>query len=68
MAQYSCATLRGIVHAMRGWPTPFGITVNTVEQKVFGEDGKIIDTHVKNSCALQAEQILEFARSITQAA
>lgn len=56
--------LRGIVHAMRGWPTPIGITVNTVAQKVFGEDGTIVDESVEAACAAQAQQIMWFARQV----
>lgn len=56
--------LRGIVHAMRGWPTPIGITVNTMAQKVFGEDGAIVDDIVAAACAAQAEQIVWFARQV----
>ena len=37
------ASMRGIVHAMRGWPTPLGIMVNTVAQKLFDEDGNLVD-------------------------
>ena len=55
--------LRGIVHALRGWPTPLGITVNTVEQKLFDEKGALIDQGLQTACRLQAEQVLTLARA-----
>jgi FMN reductase len=53
--------LRGIVHAMRGWPTPIGIAVNSAEQRPFNADGHIIDDGLARQVALQAEQILFLA-------
>lgn len=55
--------LRGIVHAMRGWPTPIGIAVNTVEQKPFDGDGNVVDEGLKTQITLQAEQLLFFAKA-----
>jgi FMN reductase len=54
------SALRSIVHAMRGWPTPLGITVNTVAQNLFGEGGEIIDVAMTKLIELQAAQILDF--------
>lgn len=54
------AALRGIVHAMRGWPTPAGIAINSIEQKPFGPDGSIVDAGIAAQVALQARQILQF--------
>jgi len=54
------AALRGIVHAMRGWPTPVGIAINSVEQKPFAPDGTIADTALAGQVALQARQIMTF--------
>ncbi|MEG3176697.1 NAD(P)H-dependent oxidoreductase [Sphingomonas sp. RB3P16] len=53
--------LRGIVHAMRGWPTPVGLAINTVEQKPFDADGRVVDPGLKQQIALQARQILFLA-------
>ncbi|HEX8446917.1 MAG TPA: NADPH-dependent FMN reductase [Sphingomonas sp.] len=53
--------LRGIVHAMRGWPTPVGITVNTVDQKPFDADGRLTDEGIRRQVMLQADQILFLA-------
>ena len=54
-------SLRSIVHALRGWPTPLGITVNTTAQTVF-EDGILVDSSIRNAVSLQASQILHLAR------
>lgn len=55
--------LRGIVHALRGWPTPLGITINTVFQKPFDSTGALVDKDVQAACATQAEQIMTLARA-----
>ena len=55
-------SMRGIVHAMRGWPTPQGVTINTVAQRVI-VDGKLSDPQVTESIALQVRHVVEFARA-----
>ncbi len=60
--------LRGVVHAMRGWPTPVGITVNTVEQKPFDDTGALADQRVLAMCEAQAEQIMFLAAKVGTAA
>lgn len=59
------AALRGIVHAMRGWPTPVGIAINSIEQKPFGADGALADAGIAAQVALQARQIMTFGRTET---
>ena len=54
------AALRGIVHAMRGWPTPVGIAINSIEQRAFAPDGTIADADIAAAVALQARQIMSF--------
>ena len=54
------AALRGIVHAMRGWPTPMGIALNSVEQKPFAPDGTLKDPSVANMARIQAQQLMSF--------
>jgi FMN reductase len=53
-------SMRGIVHAMRGWPTPQGITVNTVAQRAI-VDGRIADPALVEAIALQARHVVQFA-------
>lgn len=55
------ATLRSIVHALRGWPTPMAITVNSV-QPVFAEDGTVADPALKSQLDILAQQVVGFAR------
>lgn len=55
------ATLRSIVHALRGWPTPMAITVNSV-QPVFGDDGRVTDPTLIKQLDILAQQVVGFAR------
>lgn len=55
------ATLRSIVHALRGWPTPMAITVNSV-MPVFGEDGSVTDPTLLKQLDIMAQQVVGFAR------
>lgn len=55
------ATLRSIVHALRGWPTPMAITVNSV-MPVFGENGAVTDATLLNQLDIMAQQVVGFAR------
>ena len=55
------ATLRSIVHALRGWPTPMAITVNSV-LPIFGDDGAIVDAALLNQLDILAQQVVGFAR------
>ncbi|WP_313441068.1 NADPH-dependent FMN reductase [Novosphingobium sp.] len=54
------SSLRDVVHALRGWPTPVGIAVNSMEQRVFAEDGSVADGAVQRAIQAQAEQIMRF--------
>jgi FMN reductase len=53
----SCGTalvaVRSAVHALRGWPTPFGLTVNTAEQD-------LTDERVRGGLEILAAQLTEF--------
>jgi FMN reductase len=55
------STLRAIVHALRGWPTPFSAVVNSA-LKPFAADGTCRDQSVTQQLAFVAEQVVEFAR------
>jgi FMN reductase len=54
------AALRSIVHALRGWPTPFGATLNTTE-KIFDAAGACQDEKVAVQLATVGRQVVEFA-------
>ncbi len=53
--------LRNVVHALRGWPTPMGIAVNSAEP-VFTEDGAIVKPELQRGIQLLAHQVIEFAQ------
>jgi FMN reductase len=52
-------SLRSTIHALRGWPTPFGVAVNSADA-VFGEGGMLLD-HIAGSLRLVARQVVDFA-------
>ncbi len=54
------ATLRGIVHALRGWPTPMAATLNT-SQPMFDELGACTDATALLQLQLVGRQVAEFA-------
>lgn len=53
-------SLRAIIHALRGWPTPFGATLNTTE-KIFDAAGACTDAKVANQLVTVGRQVVEFA-------
>lgn len=55
----SLTALRQIVHALRGWPTPFGLALN-VEGGLLDEHGDFIDPGLHDAVAVIAGQILDF--------
>ncbi|MDB5662385.1 MAG: hypothetical protein JWM38_1551 [Sphingomonas bacterium] len=54
------ATLRSIVHALRGWPTPLGAAINT-SGGIF-KDGVCSDAGAAGQLDLVGRQVAEFAR------
>lgn len=52
-------SLRSIVHALRGWPTPFGATINSLETR-FNADG-CSDPKVAAQLAVVGQQATGFA-------
>jgi FMN reductase len=60
----SCTTtlhsLRSIVHALRGWPTPLGATLNTASG-VFDDDGACTDAKAALQLQVVARQVTRFA-------
>lgn len=54
--------LRGIIHAMRGWPTPMGVAINSIEQKPFGADGALTDEAIAGQLKMLAGQVMGFAQ------
>jgi FMN reductase len=54
------ATLRGIAHALRGWPTPMAATLNT-SQSMFDEQGRCTDRAALFQLETVGRQVAEFA-------
>lgn len=52
------STIRQIVHALRGWPTPLGMALNMA-----APDGTYQNPKIKESLAIVGEQMVQFARS-----
>jgi FMN reductase len=52
-------SVRSAIHALRGWPTPFGVTVNSAEQRP-DADGNF-DERIDGALAILAGQLMEFA-------
>jgi FMN reductase len=53
--------LRNIVHALRGWPTPLGIALNTREP-LFTEDGRCLQAGAVELMKVMATQLVTFAQ------
>jgi FMN reductase len=60
-AGQTLATLRSIVHALRGWPTPLGVTLNTTS-RLFDETGNCIDQASETQLEAVGRQVVEFTR------
>jgi FMN reductase len=56
------ASLRAIVHALRGWPTPLGATVNSA-LKPFDDAGALTDPRDIWQVETVARQVVDFARA-----
>lgn len=56
--------LRSIIHALRGWPTPFGAALNSATA-LFNEDGACYDEKDAWQLDTVAEQVMEFAKMRT---
>ena len=56
-------TLRSIVHALRGWPTPMGATIRTYPG-LFSVDGECLDDRVRLQLDIVGQQVVLGARSL----
>ena len=59
------AALRSVAHALRGWPTPLGIAVDTSD-RVFDDAGAVDDAVVLGRLDLLADQVVGFARAMAR--
>jgi FMN reductase len=55
------SAFRSIVHALRGWPTPMGVAINTLVDH-FDEKGAGIADQSARQMAIMVGQVIEFAR------
>lgn len=55
------ASMRATVHALRGWPTPFGAALNT-NTPPFGGNGLAPDAAAILACETVADEVVAFAR------
>jgi FMN reductase len=53
--------LRSIGHALRAWPTPLGVAINSADQ-IWDETGELIDLAVKDQLDMLATQVLSIVR------
>lgn len=58
-------TMRAIIHALRGWPTPMGVTVRTYEG-LFAADGTSGDERIARQLELVGRQVLEGAGALSR--
>jgi FMN reductase len=54
-------SLRAIVHALRGWPTPYGAALNSRDAP-FGSADKPADPGAVKACQAVAREVVQFAR------
>jgi FMN reductase len=54
------SSLRSIVHALRGWPTPLAVAINSASTP-FKEDGMPSSTSVAEQLSVLASHVVEFA-------
>ncbi len=53
--------MRSIVHALRGWPTPLGVAINTTEGHI-GEDNVPVSAATRKQLSILAGQVVRFAQ------
>jgi FMN reductase len=58
------SALRDVVHALRGWPTPFGATINTSANIFAG--GRCIDPKAQLQLSTVGRQVVEFTHRAAQ--
>ncbi|MEO8927344.1 MAG: FMN reductase, partial [Caulobacteraceae bacterium] len=56
------AALRSIVHALRGWPTPFAATLGAAPD-LFDADGAFLEPKDAWQVETVARQVVDFARA-----
>jgi FMN reductase len=57
------SSMRDVIHALRGWPTPYGAAINSVTRP-FGQADGSADPAVLRACRTVAEEVVGFARMV----
>jgi FMN reductase len=57
--------MRDIVHTLRGWPTPFGATLNVL-QTSFQDPSSPGAQEALQACQTVAEEVVQFAKAYRQ--
>lgn len=63
-AMGTLTTMRAIIHALRGWPTPMGVTIRS-SPGLFSQTGECLDERVKAQLDLVSKQVVMGARSLS---
>ncbi len=58
------SSLRTIVHALRGWPTPLGVTFNPAAARLFDDAGAFCEEADARQVEMLAGQVVAFARAM----
>jgi FMN reductase len=56
--------LRSVVHALRGWPSPLAVGINTATD-VFDNEGRCLDQNIEQQLATVARQVVTLARAFS---
>ena len=56
------SSMRDIIHSLRGWPTPFGATLNVL-QLPFENPGSDSANEALQACQTVAEEVVQFAKA-----
>jgi FMN reductase len=64
-AAQTLTVLRTIAHSLRGWPTPMGVALNTLEQS-FDVAGECASASAQAQLELVGQQVVAFARRANQ--
>ncbi len=60
-------SMRAVVHALRGWPTPYGATLLSSSQPFGSKDNPDTDPAAMQACALVGQEVAWFAKRADQA-
>jgi FMN reductase len=59
--------MRDIVHALRGWPTPLGVAIDTGGGRAFDAAGEPADPQVRERLETMTRQVVDFAGMMRRA-